>query len=243
MYLAAVFANGNVTTGGHHGEAFAKLSSIDQEADLVSGHVNPDGTFTTELDHYIDKEIIIVRHAESEWNNKTSSSLDSSLSFKGVSQANRVANFIKKSIDCRGLVGFTSPFNRCLLTSMPIRKQADIRFFVRPELAELTDTFPDCGVEVPCRSDKYLDVEWGDYCTTTFNRESQQSFLDRLRLFLDTIPNRSLIVTHGSVVQTLIEMALGVKVYQVPTWDNSIGNASVTHIKNGTVILLAKNVT
>jgi broad specificity phosphatase PhoE len=66
--------------------------------------------------------------------------------------------------------------------------------------------------------------------------------LSRVRQFIDSLPNRSLIVTHGSVVQILIEMALGVRVNQVPAWDNSIGNASITHIKNGTVILLAKNI-
>jgi broad specificity phosphatase PhoE len=235
MYLAAVLSNGHVATGRHHGEAFANLSKQDQEADLISGHVNPDGTFTTEMD-YIDKEIILVRHAESMWNAKMSEDLDSTLTFNGVSQAQRLASFIRKSVDCRGFIGFTSPFDRCLLTSMPIRRQTGIRFFVRPEIAELD------GVEVPCRKDEYLDIEWGNYYTTTFHQEPSEVFLQRLRAFLESIPNRSMIVTHGSVVQTMIEMALGVKVHQVPAWDNSIGNASITHIRAGTVILMAKNV-
>ncbi len=243
MYLAAMFANGHVATGRHHGEAFSRLPREQQDQDdrLISGHVNPDGTFTTEMD-FIDKELILVRHAESMWNAQVSDSLDSTLTLKGVSQAQRLANFLRKSIDCRGVVGFTSPFDRCVLTSMPIRRQTGIRFFVKSEIAELTDDFPGEGVEVPCRKDRYLDIEWGNYYTTVFHKEPSEVFLGRLRSFLDSIPNRSLVVTHGSVVQTLIEMALGVKVGSVPMWDNSIGNASITHIKNGTVVLMAKNV-
>ncbi len=241
MYLAAVFSNGHVATGRHHGEAFSNLSCDDQDGDLISGHVNPDGTFTTEMDH-LNKEVILVRHAESMWNAQMSESLDSTLTLKGVSQAQSVASFISKNIDCRGLVGFTSPFDRCCLTSMPIRRRTGIRFFIKPEIAELTDHFPDEGVEVPCRKDKYLDIEWGNYFSTNFNREPSGNFIKRLQSFLSSLPERSLVVTHGSVVQTLIEMALGVKVKNIPTWDNSIGNASVTHIKDGTVMLMAKNV-
>jgi len=241
MYLAAVLSNGHVATGRHHGEAFSKLSSTEQEAGLVSGHVNPDGTFTTEME-FIDKEVILVRHAESEWNAHLSDSLDSTLTFKGVSQAQRLASFIRKNIDCRGMVGFTSPLDRCLLTSLPIRRQTGVRFFVRHELSELSNHFPAEGVEVPCRKDEYLDIEWGNYHTTTFCKEPPEAFLGRLRAFLESIPNHSIIVTHGSCVQTMIEMALGVKMSQVPAWDNSIGNASITHIKAGTVSLLAKRV-
>lgn len=240
MYLAAVLSNCHIATGRHHGEAFANLSSIDQDAGLISGHVNPDGTFTTEM-NFIDKEIILIRHAESMWNANLTEDLDSTLTLKGVSQAQKLASFIRRTVDCRGLVGFVSPFERCLLTSLPIRRQTGVRFFVSPEIRELPFNFPESGVEIPCRKGCYLDIEWGNYLASIFHKEPPEVFLSRLRLFLDALPNRSMIITHGSVVQTMIEMALGVKVTQVPAWDNSIGNASITHIKNGTVFLLAKN--
>lgn len=241
MYLAAVFSNGRVATGRHHGEAFSKLSCEDQDADLISGHVNSDGTFTTEMDH-LDKELIIVRHAESMWNAHLSESLDSSLTIKGVSQAQAVAKYIGRNIDCRGLVGFTSPFDRCLLTSMPIRRHSGVKFFVREEISEIANEFPECGVQVSCKKDTYLDIEWNNYSDTTFFKEPPSNFIGRLNSFFQSLPSRSLIVTHGSVVQTLIEIALGVKVQSIPAWDNSIKNASVTHIKDGTVVCLAKNV-
>lgn len=241
MYLAAVFSNGHVATGRHHGEAFSKLSTEDQEAELVSGHVNPDGTFTTELD-CVAKDVVLVRHAESEWNAEESESLDSRLTFKGVSQAQAVARFLKNNVDCRGLVGYTSPFDRCIMTSLPIRHQTGIRFFIRPDISELSDSFPDEGVTVPCRKDNYLDMEWGNYYSTTFHREPSSQFIGRLRSFLVSLPDKALVVTHGSIVQTLIPMLLGVNVRNTPAWDNSIGNASVTHIKCGTVIYMAKNV-
>lgn len=242
MYLAAVFSNGHVATGHHHGEAFSKLSCEDQDADLISGHVNPDGTFTTEMDH-LDKEIIIIRHAESMWNAKLTDNLDSPLTTKGISQAHATAKYIKRNIDCRGFVGFTSPFDRCLLTSMPIRKHSGIKFSVREEISEITHEFPEHGVHVPSKKDKYLDLDWINYNDTLFLKEGSFAFIERLNLFFQSLPFRSIIVTHGSVVQTLIEIALGVKVQSIPTWDNSIKNASITHIKNGTVVCLAKNVT
>lgn len=240
-YLAAVFSNGHIVTGRHHGEAFSKLSDYDQDSDLISGHVNEDGTFTTEMDH-LHKEIILIRHAESRWNAHETEDLDSALTFKGVSQAQDLARFISKNIDCRGLVGFTSPFDRCLLTSLPLRRRTGIRFLVKSELSELSEAFPDQGVFVNCRKDKYLDIEWSNYSNTTFRKESSSDFISRLYKFLEYIPDRSLIITHGSVVQTMIEILLGVKVNQVPAWDNSIGNASITYIRDGTVVWLAKTV-
>jgi broad specificity phosphatase PhoE len=240
MYLAAVFSNGHVATGRHHGEAFGRLSSDDQSADLVSGHVNEDGTFTTELDH-IHKEIVLIRHAESMWNVGLTDDLDSRLTMKGVNQAQVLASFLRKNLDCRGFAGFSSPLLRCVLTQLPIYKQTGIRFVVRSEIFEITKDFPEEGVRVPCRSRQFLDVGWDNYCDSTFCREPSQVFLGRLRSFLDVIPDRSMIITHGSVVQTMIEMILGVRVCQIPTWDDSIRNASVTYIKDGTVVWLAKN--
>lgn len=241
MYLAAVLSNCHVSTGRHHGEAFANLSYVDQEAGLVSGHVNPDGTFTTEMD-FLDKEIILIRHAESMWNANLTDNLDSTLTLKGVSQAQKLASFIRKSIDCRGLRGFVSPFDRCLLTSLPIRRQTGIKFAVNSEVREISFEFPESGVEIPDRKSCYFEIEWTNYLTSTFYRESNEIFLSRLRVFLDLLPNRSIIITHGSIIQTMIEMILGLNVTQVPKWDNSIENASITHIKNGTVILLAKKI-
>jgi broad specificity phosphatase PhoE len=240
-YMAAVFSNGHVATGRHHGEAFSNLSESDQNADLISGHVNADGTFTTELEHP-NKDIILIRHAESMWNAEMSNDLDSSLTLKGISQAQILARFLRKKLDCRGYVGFTSPFDRCLQTSMPLRRQTNMRFFVRPEISELTNNFPPEGVQVPSRSTRYLNIEWNNYFSTNFLPEPPKSFLARLRSFLDLLPDRALVITHGSVIQILIELALGVKVSQIPEWDNSIGNASITYIKDGTVVWLAKNV-
>jgi len=239
MYVAAVFSNGHVATGRHHGEAYARLSCEDRDADLVSGHVNPDGTFTTEMDHP-HKDILIIRHAESQWNAKLTEDLDSDLTDEGERQRDAVARFIKDNIDYRSFMGFTSPFLRCLKTSNPLRKLG-VRFFVENELAEITNEFPDCGVSVPCRRGEYSDFEWNyQYESMNFRKEPPEDFLQRLKSFMNRLPQYSIIVTHGSVVQTLTEMALGVPVDKIPAWDNSISNASITYIKDGTVIWLSK---
>lgn len=241
MYIAAVFGNGNIATGVNHGDAFMKMSEEDKNAEVISGHVNPDGTFTTEMSH-LNKEIILIRHGESMWNIKQSDSLDSHLSPMGVFQAMKLAEFLSDNIDdFHSFVGHTSPYHRCLLTSMPLRK-AGLRFFVEPDLAELTDHYPESGITVPCRRSEFPDIEWGNYTTTHFGKEPSEGFLGRLHSFAQRIPDRSIIVTHGSVVQTMIEIALGVRVERIPTWDNSIGNASVTYIKGGTVVWLARGV-
>lgn len=241
MYLAAVFSNGHITTGRHHGEAFSKLSCEDQEADLISGHLNDDGTFTTEMT-CVHKEIILIRHAESMWNVNKTDNLDSNLTPLGITQSHKIANYIKKHIDCRDIIGYTSPFDRCLLTSMPIRRQTGIKFIVRSEISEVADQFPDSGIEVICRNKQYFDFDWQHYSTTTFHKESCKNLIDRLNTFINLLPNRSIVITHAGIVQVLIEMALGVKVSSIPNWGNFIDNASITHIKDGTVVCLAKNI-
>lgn len=239
--MAAVFSNGNVATGRHHGEAFSNLSCGDQDGDLISGHVNSDGMFTTEMEHP-QKEIILVRHAESLKNAQVSEDFDSSITPTGVEQAQALARYLKNKIDCRGLVGFTSPYERCLMTSMPIRRHTGIRFFVRRELAESTKDFPEMGINVPCRKNRYLDLEWSDYETTLFRKEMSTDFVKKLQDFLASLPARSLIITHSCVVQTLMVMALGLKVKQASDC-NFIKNASVTHIKDGTVVSVGKSTT
>ena len=98
MYVAAVFSNGHIATGVNHGDAFMKMSEEDKNADPISGHVNPDGTFTTEMKH-LNKEIILIRHGESLWNIKKSDSLDSDLSPMGVFQSMKLAEFLLDNID------------------------------------------------------------------------------------------------------------------------------------------------
>ena len=243
-YIAAVWAMGCSASGLHHGEAYGNLSATARDAmDICSGHLNPDGTFTTELDHP-HKEIIMVRHAESEYNAGLTRNLDSKLTFKGYQQSEQVAFFIQQHIPSRNFVGFVSPLLRCLQTARFIRQKTGIQFTVTPRIAEYTDHYPEEGIDVPARIDLYPEFDWHliDEPVIHFPREDTQSFIKRLETHLDDAPAQEIIVTHGSPVVTLCEIALGIHPTNVPTWDHSIPNASVSYIKDGTIVWMAREI-
>lgn len=242
-YRAAVFSNGHVATGCHHGEAFCNLSYQDRLAqDLVSGHVNEDGTFTSELPHP-DKNVILIRHAESRHNAKLTSDLDSDLTDRGHQQAERVAHFLYE-MGLRGYFGFVSPLLRTLKTARYIEQATGLPFMVNELISEHSDYYPPEGLHIPCRQEDYDDFFWSDLCERKqlyYEREPNEQFINRLKIFFNKLPHNSVIVTHGSCVTTLIEIAMGVDVKEVPEWNEGVGNATVTLVKNGTLVWMSKD--
>jgi broad specificity phosphatase PhoE len=105
-------------------------------------------------------------------------------------------------------------------------------------IAELTDHYGEQEVLVPHRTE-HPKVFWSNYAYyphTIFKKEPQTAFLKRVHAFYNRLPIRSIIITHGSIVQTIAKLAVGEVVDAVPVWDHSIPNASVTRIKDGKVI-------
>lgn len=180
------------------------------------------------------KSVFLIRHAESLYNTGDTEDLDSGLSRRGLEQVGKIGDFLKDTGP-----GFTSPYLRCLMTSRAVWEKTGIPFAVDADLAELTDHY-NASVRVSCRRGIYPEMGWDGYCPTTFGGESQAEFLSRLRSFWAKVPDRSVVVTHGSVVQTLVLLAAGAAVDRVPVWDNSVENGSVTWVTRGEIVWLSK---
>jgi broad specificity phosphatase PhoE len=244
MYTAAVWAHGYSASGMHHGEAFGNLSWEDRlAADICSGHLNEDGTFTTEMGH-LNKNIIIVRHGESEYNAEVTQDLDSCLTNKGCSQAEAAAFFLRNEIlNISEYKGYVSPLLRCLQTAEYFRNILGINFQITSKVSEFTTFYPETGISVPNRSNYYPHFDWSESEFFHFPKEGDDVFLSRLKDIFAVLPDNVLLITHGTVVMTLCEMALGMNVTEIPQWDNSIANASICFIKDGTVVWFGKKIT
>jgi broad specificity phosphatase PhoE len=245
MYKAAVFSGGHVESGCHHAEAYSRLTPEEKEAFdlLVSGHVNEDGSFTTEMQH-ATKNILFVRHAESQYNVRKTYHLDSDLTNDGEVQAHLLANHIHH-LNLEGYTGFVSPFKRCLKTARYIMRKTGMCFVVCPELGEVSWTFPESGLDIQTMADAFWEMNWDglDHKDTIHcPKETDAVFVQKLAGLLVNLPEKSLIVSHGTPIMTLIELALGAQVGRIPQWDGSIQNASMSHITHGTLQYLSRTV-
>ena len=243
MYKAAVFCSGHVESGCHHGEAYSKLNSEEKKAFdlLINGHINEDGSFTTEMKHS-NKDILIIRHAESLNNIRSTDHLDSDLSNHGEYQAHITSDYIK-SFDLSGYVGLTSPMLRCLKTARYIQRKTGLKFKICTELCEVSWVFPEDGLSIRVMADMFSDMDWSGLTqeeTLHLPKETDASFVQKLSGFLNQLSAKSVIVTHGTCVMTLIELSLGAKVAKVPEWDGSIKNASLSMVTDGTLQYLSK---
>lgn len=243
MYKPAVFCSGHVEHGCHHADAYSKLTPEEKEAFdlLISGHVNEDGSFTTDMTH-ATKEILAVRHAESQYNVHLSGNLDSDLTNYGEFQAHLLSDHFKQ-LDLSGFTGYTSPLLRCLRTARYIQRKTGMKFTVLPELCEVSWGFPETGLDIRVMSGVYWEMNWHDLAgqdTIHLPKETDAVFVEKLSVLLDNLPEKSLIVSHGTCVMTLVELALGAKVEKVPEWDGSIKNASLSRVSHGTLEYLSK---
>lgn len=242
-YAAAVFANGHIGVGCHHGDAYSNLSYKDRLVqDLVSGHVNEDGSFTSELPH-LDKNIILIRHAESYHNAKLSEDLDTDLTERGKEQAEELSLFILK-MGLKGYQGFVSPLLRTLETARQVERVTGLSFMVSELISEHSCLYNDSGVRIPCRYKSYDEFYWGELASSEelfYKREENIDFIKRMIIFFNKLPHNSLIVTHGNCVMTLIEVAMGLTVSEVPEWKEGIANASISLLRNGTLVWMSKD--
>lgn len=186
----------------------------------------------------LNKDVLLIRHAESLWNVGKSDSLDSGLSENGSSQAETLATYLSKyASEFKNQYRlFTSPYLRCLMTARPISRISENKFVINTDVAELTDHYPDKGVIVPERKEDFREMYWGNYMPTWFVKEPQSSFLARVHRFVDCLPEKAIIITHGSIVQTVIEILIKSYAHSIPIWDHSIKNGMVSRIKNGKLI-------
>lgn len=103
-----------------------------------------------------------------------------------------------------GCVGFCSPMLRCVETAHILEDVCNISFTPDPRLLKQND------------------------------RESGETFLERVRKVLDELPERSLIISHCDFIQVMTELASDAEAPEL------VPNCSITHIDHHKAIWLAR---
>ncbi len=131
-YVAALYSNGRMVTGSNHGDAFSKLSVMEQDGEMESGFYDPSTGrfFTEEYDFYL-KQILLVRHGE-----PSGTHPDADLTDAGVRQIHRTAQFLCQHFDLSQFETISSPHFRCRRTADIISRTTGVNFSTDQQLRE-----------------------------------------------------------------------------------------------------------
>jgi len=109
------------------------------------------------------------------------------------------------SMKVDGYLGFCSPMLRCVETAHVLEEVCNIHFTPNPKL-----------------------MKQGD-------KESCETFLERVKGVLDDLPAKSLIISHCDFIQVMTELASDAAAPEV------VPNCSITHIENHRAIWVARS--
>ena len=104
-------------------------------------------------------EVLIVRHGQSEYNAKMTDNMDSRVTYRGYSQADQVGRWLRDNFELRGYKGLTSPYQRCLQTSLLIHRYTGLDFEVIDDIREW-DHRQVKVVGIPDRQQEYPMFTW-----------------------------------------------------------------------------------
>lgn len=188
-------------------------------------------------------EIILIRHAESEYNTKESRHLDSPITKNGRRQAIELSAFLKRKFDdISDWRGYVSPLLRTLQTAKIIHEHTEMRFDVEYRLVEYNNGssgYPyNFILDIPVRRDWFADFFRKVPPDQKFWRqeaEEEQILINRLTGYLNFLksehPNDKIIlVSHAMPIYTMIYLLKDIAI--VPKWDRKILNTSVTWFTN-----------
>jgi broad specificity phosphatase PhoE len=132
--VAALFVNGKIVTGNHHGEAYSKLNNHEKSCSCQSGFFDPQqNRFVCDDNEFYVKKIIMVRHAEAE------QGIDPGITELGRLQCVQTASFFKSLDDLQSYQGFTSPLARCQETAQVLCNEINLNFDVDCDLVDDDD--------------------------------------------------------------------------------------------------------
>jgi len=196
---------------------------------------------------HIKDDLIIIRHARSQANIGESDEPDSHLTEFGVKQANTVGAFLATELNLNGYSWYTSPFIRCLETSHKIWEQRKslarvfTTFTVMPQLREYLN-HSGREVFIPRADEPKGMFNWNYFPESgeVYQSEFNEHFLHRMHEAYELLSNQSVVVTHGLPALLLARIATE-NARDVPMWDYSLDNASITWIKRGRTIWHGKN--
>lgn len=206
------------------------------------------------------KELIIIRHARSEYNVQETKELNSPLTKFGVKQAKNLGKFflkndIWKSDDSKYDLNYfkwnvyTSPFLRCLQTTKELitplwekhtNDKGGVHYRLMPISSPLIGEYLEIEddevreVLVKTKFEFTPNICW-DLSGETFKSQTNKDFFNRVCEFYEEhCKENTIVVTHGMVALTLAKIATE-NINHVPMWDYSINNASITWIQNGRI--------
>ena len=176
-------------------------------------------------------ELILIRHAKSQFNARETTDLDSHLCWKGIKQAYRTGIFLNGYLKGKWHV-HTSPFTRCKNTAGIIYDICHKKLYddiiedwrLREHIYALTGYIQE---QFPLKVSKH----------TLSEIDTDEAILGRLMEFyqdLDKDANH-IIFSHGTPIQTLKEFTQNN--FVLPVWDKSVSNCGITHIVNNKIIL------
>jgi broad specificity phosphatase PhoE len=250
LYQAAFIINGVVKSGSSHLDILSTLTPEEKVGEIQHGYVDLIGNFYDNIDCLFKtmRHILLIRHAQTWHNVKESDDLDASLTPQGEEQALRLSQYLSK-LNLQGYVGLVSPFLRTLQTASIIKEKTNLNFKVLPLLAEygqIAQWMKDSGKEsylirVPNRSDQFVGFDWSGFTEEIFQDETVAEFKSRMKYLLEnSLSEKTLIVSHGAVIWTLIDLLTGGTLLQNSNWCE-VPNASVSFLEGQNPIYLFKN--
>ncbi|RTK95499.1 MAG: histidine phosphatase family protein [Neisseriaceae bacterium] len=171
--------------------------------------------------------MILIRHAQSEFNAKLTNHHNSSLTKLGIEQANKTALFlevyldeIRKNQQKHYSKIITSPLKRTFETSLHIAAYNGLE--IKPNNLILEHQIEKNGFKID---------DWHEINSKlkVKGHEDDQSVIERLKLFWEKYKDENcIVVSHGTPIDILIRFAKNENVQYCPEWDGTIKNCCIT---------------
>lgn len=215
---AAWMIDGKVYAGSSHAMIMSDLDEATCECEnVVHGYIDCTGSFCENIEELIEmQEVMLIRHAQTVFNVRKTNNLDADLTELGEGQVTKVSKYLKNT-DLSDHIGYVSPALRTLKTAMGIHEATGLNFIVNPLAYEYCAPWRDMEgnrcefkVSVPCRMKEFPKFDWSLYPKDAiFSQESLIMFRNRMKALSAALSKKTVVVTHGAVVFTMIEGLVG----------------------------------
>lgn len=162
-------------------------------------------------------DLILIRHGQSLANINASNDPDCELSPLGHEQARDLALRIK-ALPLAGFVGLVSPYRRALQTAHYLTAATGMPFLVEEQVREFGAR---CDINGRC-----------------YEAETPSQFALRMKVFLRAARGKLIVVSHGSPIAYLSQLANGLELEIAGPIHQGIGNAQFRWISDPTPFAL-----
>lgn len=185
------------------------------------------------------RELILIRHGQSEYNVELTKGLDSNLTEEGIRQVRETGRFLSTHLGHirTSFVGVVSPYLRCLQTARILGEETGIDVWaVDPRAREIMVHYDEC--HVPCRRDDFPDYKWNyPYTGINFKMETTENFDARMREYFNELyrehPDGAvLIVSHGTPTTALAHLSVGTYTGPGVSEGTYVANSSISYLRN-----------